>query len=228
MSEARDQRIKEALALVEAIATNLMKKLGQYANRDDLIGHGHEAIVDVVDRFDPARGVSFRSYARLRFRGAMLDGLRRDDALPRGVAARLRAMASADLYLEQKSEEISASKAMSAQACDAKLSAFLLAMGTAYAAGLCTPDGLLLSESEQAQTTLDDQMDRKRLRKILKRAIKRLEPPLNVIVERHYFRDEDLITIAERFGHTKSWASRMHARAIESLAVRFPALEDEL
>jgi RNA polymerase sigma factor (sigma-70 family) len=42
-----------------------------------------------LDRFDPSRGVTFAAYAGHRIRGAMLDGLRERDPLPR---AQRRAM----------------------------------------------------------------------------------------------------------------------------------------
>jgi len=38
------------------------------------------------------------------------------------------------------------------------------------------------------------------------------------IIERHYFGDETLEAAAASIGLSKSWGSRLHARAIESIA----------
>src|SRR5690606_300924 len=42
-----------------------------------------EGLLDAARRFDPARGVSFRTFAYYRVRGAMLDGLRKMGAWSR-------------------------------------------------------------------------------------------------------------------------------------------------
>jgi RNA polymerase sigma factor for flagellar operon FliA len=43
------------------------------------------------------------------------------------------------------------------------------------------------------------------------------------LIERHYFDDEQLSTIAEELGVSRPWASRLHARAIRNLATDFRA-----
>lgn len=52
---------------------------------EDLEGAGYLALIQAVDRFDPARGVKFTSYAIGKIRGAMLEHLRREDWAPRSV-----------------------------------------------------------------------------------------------------------------------------------------------
>src|SRR4051812_49941567 len=119
-----DARVREAMELLDAVAKSVSKQIGSRFDLDDLKGYAHEAVTDVVDKFDPARGVNFRAYARLRLRGAIIDGLRRESGLPRGVASRLRALEAADLFVEQKGEE-NAKREANAQVADTRLSNFL-------------------------------------------------------------------------------------------------------
>src|SRR5580658_7172248 len=58
---------------------------------DDLVGAGTIGLIQAVDRFQPARGLQFGTYARHRIRGAMLDYLREEDPLSRTERRRIRA-----------------------------------------------------------------------------------------------------------------------------------------
>lgn len=58
-------------------------KLPKSVDLDDLISDGSIGLQQVVESFDPDRGVKFGTYAPRRIRGAMLDGLRNRDWVPR-------------------------------------------------------------------------------------------------------------------------------------------------
>ena len=51
----------------------------------ELINDGVIGLIEAVRKYDPGRGVAFSTYAGHRIRGAMLDGLRRRDPLPRSL-----------------------------------------------------------------------------------------------------------------------------------------------
>lgn len=57
-----------------------------WADTDDLIQWGTLALLEAMQRFDPARGRPLGVFARPRIRGAMLDSLRRDGNTARHVA----------------------------------------------------------------------------------------------------------------------------------------------
>jgi RNA polymerase sigma factor FliA len=219
-----DPRLVEAIKVLDAVARGVARQMGGRCDLDDLKGYAHEAVTDVVARFDESRGVTFRGWARLRLRGAIFDGLRKETGLPRGVAARLRALESTDLYVDEKSEELSgANRPTDAQQADAKLETFLRGMATAYAAGLVAGDG----GSEPSEAEPEDpetQAGRSEARKLLERALDDLGEPEGTLLRRHYFMDEDLQDAAAHLGLSKSWGSRLHARAIEKLSKRLGAI----
>jgi len=98
----RDVLIEAHLPQVKYIAERLAAKLPPSVDRDDLIGAGLIGLLDAVDKFDPSRGVLFKTYAEMRVRGAMLDSLRDLDWAPRSMRRRAREVEAAYLRIERE------------------------------------------------------------------------------------------------------------------------------
>src|SRR5439155_13750971 len=58
------------------------------------------------ERFEPARGLRFSTYAYHRIRGAMLDWLRRNDTVSRQMRARMAELAPRTVHISLKLEAI--------------------------------------------------------------------------------------------------------------------------
>ena len=71
------------LPLVHKIAKKMKSNVPYNVNFDDLVSDGQIGLLDAVRGFQPERGLRFTTYAPLRIRGAMLDGLRSRDATSR-------------------------------------------------------------------------------------------------------------------------------------------------
>src|SRR2546423_4480755 len=98
----REALVEAHLAQVKYIADRLAAKLPRFVDRDDLVGAGVIGLLDAVDKYDPKRGVLFRTYAELRVRGAMLDSLRALDWVPRSLRRRARAVEQTFQRIEQE------------------------------------------------------------------------------------------------------------------------------
>lgn len=98
----RDALVEAHLPQVKFIAERLAAKLPPSVELDDLIGAGVLGLLDAVEKFDPARGVQFKTYAELRVRGAMLDCLRALDWAPRALRQRAREVETAYRQIEQQ------------------------------------------------------------------------------------------------------------------------------
>ena len=66
----------------------------------DLVSSGVFGLIDAIERFDPDRGVKFETFATPRIRGAIYDGLRQLDWVPRSVRSRARDVERAIAELE--------------------------------------------------------------------------------------------------------------------------------
>ena len=81
----REELILEYAPNVKHIANRLAARLPSDFQVDDLIQAGMIGLLEAIDKFDPQKGVKFKTYADIRVRGAMLDDLRSKDWIPRSV-----------------------------------------------------------------------------------------------------------------------------------------------
>lgn len=79
------------LPLVHSIARSMSHAFPAVVELDDLVHDGVVGLLECARRFDPSRGVDFRTYASHRIRGAILDGLRARDPLPRSLRRAVKA-----------------------------------------------------------------------------------------------------------------------------------------
>lgn len=87
---ARDHLIVSYSPLVKFIAGRLGAGLPASVDPGDLVSSGVLGLIDALERFDAAQGVKFETFATPRIRGAIYDGLRQLDWVPRSVRTKAR------------------------------------------------------------------------------------------------------------------------------------------
>lgn len=98
----KEQRVCQYAPLVKRIAYHLMAKLPASVQVEDLVQNGMLGLLDAIGRFEEGMGAQFETYAVQRIRGAMLDGLRENDWMPRGVRREMRRVETAVQQLEHQ------------------------------------------------------------------------------------------------------------------------------
>jgi len=78
-SSARDRLVLAYSPMIRYIASRKVRELPAHSDLDDFLSCGMIALLESVDRFDPAKGASFEQFAWTRVAGAMVDELRRQD-----------------------------------------------------------------------------------------------------------------------------------------------------
>ena len=81
----RNALIRQYQPLVRKLAHHMMAKLPANVQVDDLIQVGLMGLSEALTRFEATQGVQFETFATQRIRGAMLDELRENDWVSRGV-----------------------------------------------------------------------------------------------------------------------------------------------
>lgn len=101
-SEERQKLLLENLSEVHYVARRIHIRLPRHVPFADLVQEGVVGLIDAVEKFDPAKNVQLRSYARFRIRGAILDSLRELDWGPRQLRRQARHIEQArnDLTLQ--------------------------------------------------------------------------------------------------------------------------------
>jgi len=74
--------------LVVNIAHHMILPMPSNVEEDDLISYGIFGLFDAIEKFDPSLGWKFETYARVRIKGAIVDGMRSSDWVPRSVKVR--------------------------------------------------------------------------------------------------------------------------------------------
>jgi len=94
--------LKAYSPLVRRMALQLIAKLPASVDLDDLIQAGMIGLLDAGVRYQDDQGAKFETYASQRIRGAMLDELRANDWVSRGLRQSSRSVAKAVHAQEQK------------------------------------------------------------------------------------------------------------------------------
>ena len=97
--EARGLLVLHYSPLVKFVAGRLRSTMPAHVDQGDLVSDGVIGLMDAVEKFDPARGLKFQTYAVPRIHGAIVDGLRAADWVPRSTRAQIRALDRAAVEL---------------------------------------------------------------------------------------------------------------------------------
>jgi RNA polymerase sigma factor for flagellar operon FliA len=212
-------RIAEGLEVVDLAARYVRRQFGPFVHYDDLVSQGREALLAAARSFDAERGIVFRRWATLRVRGAMMDSVRSSGGLPRRVYRKLRAVQAADRVHEVAAEEQAASPPDTPEAADARISDQLATAAMAMAIGFLTMrNGDALESAADPAAGPEDAVGQAEILVAIRAAVAERPEAERHLLQRHYFDDVSFDEAARELGLSKSWASRLHTRAVEGLA----------
>lgn len=101
-AQAGNNLVKKYMPLVSYHVQRIAVNLPRNVSRDDLRSLGMIGLYDALEKFDPNRDLKFDTYASFRIRGAILDGLRKEDWLPRNTREKAKKIEAAIEKLEQR------------------------------------------------------------------------------------------------------------------------------
>lgn len=94
--------IKKYQSLVSYHVQRIAAGVPKNVSRDDLMSLGMMGLFDALNKFDINRDLKFDTYASFRVRGAIIDGLRKEDWLPRSAREKAKKMEYHIEKLEQQ------------------------------------------------------------------------------------------------------------------------------
>jgi RNA polymerase sigma factor FliA len=222
---SRDKLIEEYQPYVHYVATRLMKSLGLPSEQfDEFVAAGYLGLVEAAERFDFKSGVSFKNFAYLRIRGAIIDGLRNCSQLSGRAYRFAKALEAAQDLREVMSEDdwrkISQQKSGHSKESLGKILEYATKGALVYRLSFADAPAEvseMRSEAGNPETLLQE----KQSTRFLKEAVSALPPKEQEIVDEYYFQGKPFCQIAqEKGGLSKSWVSRLHSRAIEKIKKR--------
>jgi RNA polymerase sigma factor for flagellar operon FliA len=100
--EVRNRILLEQMPQVRYIARHIHDRLPQHVPMEDLVHAGVLGLMDALTKYDEARQVQFKTYAKFRIRGAILDSLRELDWSPRDLRRKARLIEVANARLSHE------------------------------------------------------------------------------------------------------------------------------
>lgn len=228
LEAVRQELISEHMPIVRSIARRIHEQLPAHVSRDDLYSAGVIGLLEAVDRFDPSKGVLFRTYAQHRIRGAILDSLRSLDWSPRQLRSKGRAIEQVIQTLTQRfsrppeEEEIAMELNFSLKRYQHLLGSLKgLEIGTLHAERKESGEEELVYLPGRPE---DDPLFRclyAEMREFLGHAIGDLPERERLVVSLRYYEGATMKEIGSLLGATESRTSQIHTSAILHLRARF-------
>ena len=220
-SSERARLVERHLDVARRAAVMIFPRVREHIELDELVALANAGLAEAAARYEPDRGAAFTTFAWYRVHGSILDGLRRSSNLPRRVWAKLVALRAANEYLEHRADrDAGAVKAGAAAATGvdalAQVKSALSAIRTMYVTSLEALQDNGFDRSDDAPDA-GTQLDRGRLAKKLRAALDALPAKERELMTKHYWEGKNLLEAGAELGISKSWASRLHAQAVERL-----------
>jgi len=223
----KGQLVQRFTPLVKRIAYHLMARLPASVQVEDLVQNGMIGLLDAMDRFEMGHGAQFETYAAQRIRGAMLDGLRENDWLPRGLRRDLRRIEQTITQLEQEHGRVPSEREL-ADALGLSLADYQKMLGEARGHQLLyfedfSEDG---EEGFLERHLTDHEADPLRLleaqniREVLVAGINDLPEREKLMMALYYEQDLNLREIGEVMGVTESRVCQLHSQAVARLRAK--------
>lgn len=225
------EHVEKYLPLVKRISGRLAISLPQHVDEDDLIGYGVFGLLDALERFDVSRGVKFETYATLRIRGAMIDGLRTMDWVPHSARQKIKhiqeAFADIEALLGRPATIGEVAKHLQMEVRDLegaillgqKLNLTSLDEISAGEEGDHNVSPLSQLKDPMAQEAFQE-VEIQEQRRILAEAVEKLPEKEKLVVALYYQEDLTLKEIAAVMNLSESRISQLHSQAILRLRGR--------
>ena len=223
----RDQLIVEHLPLVTAIALHVQKTLPVHMELDDLRHAGMMGLFEAATKYEADKEIAFKSYAKHRIRGAILDSLRQLDWASRDLRKRQKQFEAVSQSLAEKlnrepnQEEIAQEMGLSSRQWQSMMVDFrsvTLAASQVRANqndDRCAP----LDPPSSPETQPDRVLARRELRTKLDSVVKTLPTRYQQVVSLYYDRDMSMKEIGGVLGVNESRVSQIHKSALAKLQV---------
>lgn len=229
-SADREQLILDHIPLVKYLVGRMSAKLPQHLDQQDLTSSAMIGLINAADRFDPSRGVLFKTFAEQHIRGTILDELRSYDVLSRSMRDKYKRLERELHGLESRfgrhptSEEVASALEISLDDYfelldDVHVFTFI-SLDDSWegddGSPLCLADVLCENEAKSPQ----QQVMAKQLAEALGGAIDTLPEKECLAVKLYYNEDLNLKEIGEMLGLTESRISQLISQAMVRLRSR--------
>jgi len=223
---ADDELILRYQGFVRTIAHTAWKSTLGNVDLEDLISYGQIGLLQAARSYDVASGTDFSTFAFYRVRGAIFDGYASMQWLSRAQYRRICRQQLVDEVIERQ-EHNSNKGDRSDCANDAAWSAEVVGKLIIVQLALEAADGEYSDRqlADSAAASPSEAMVQSELQAAVRNAVRELPSDERQLISSVYFDGKTLTEAAKQAGKSKSWASRLHDRALQRLLRYFQGTE---
>jgi RNA polymerase sigma factor FliA len=211
--EDREKLVVKYGTYVRSLANTVRRQFKGTLDIDDLIAYGTVGLYEAAERYDSKHGANFLTFAHYRIKGAIFDGLRKMGTL-RGADQRTA-------YLHERSTAYLASATASDLGGHRTLSDdvnevenAVTSLAAIFTTSLDAMDHLQLRDEG---LNPEQRLEVAELKERVRVAIEQLPENERKLLIGYYYEGKTLEEAGAVIGQSKSWASRLHMRAVDRL-----------
>ncbi len=226
----RSQLIRENMPLVELVVQRMVPQVPSFMTKEDMISAAMVGLVDAANKFDPTKGIKFRTFAEYRVRGSIFDEMRKLDWFSRSMRDKQNQLTQTMLRLERQFGRSPEEDEM-AQEMHLSMDEYHDLLGQVSHLG-CVSLHETLDHSEEGRNFLDsledvhgptpvDIIERKELTHIMADILEELAEKERLVIALYYYEELTQKEIAEILGVSEGRVSQLHSQALLKLRVKF-------
>ncbi|MEA2062825.1 MAG: FliA/WhiG family RNA polymerase sigma factor [Gemmatimonadota bacterium] len=224
-----DHKIKEKIlvsnmSLVAYISERLAISLPHSVELDDLKSLGILGLIDAIENYKPEKQVRFTSYAALRIKGSIIDGLRSQDWVPRSVRKKARHLEKMLHELEGELGRPVTEKEM-AEKLEIELSEYQAMLKQVSPVSFLSLNDTVYEDGDQAIRLGDviedtdsygpySSLERKEIKQILVNGINGLPEREKLVLALYYYEELTLKEIGEVMQISESRVCQIHTESM--------------
>ncbi len=229
-AQSRDELIVSHLPLVKFLVGRIASQLPPHLDQEDLMSAAVIGLITAAERFDPSRGVQFKTFAEQRIRGTILDELRSQDWLTRSLRDKFKKLEREFVMLEHRlgrnptSEEVAKSLEISVEEYHQMLEEIHLlsfvSLDESWEDEDGSPFGLLDILEDKGVENPQSQLMARQMLDVLTEAIEGLPEKERLVITLYYYEELNLKEIGAVLELSESRISQLHSQAIVRLRAK--------
>ncbi|MBF0118079.1 MAG: FliA/WhiG family RNA polymerase sigma factor [Desulfobacterales bacterium] len=217
--------------LVKYIAGRIAVKLPANILLDELISAGSIGLIDAVDKFDPNKNVSLKTYAEYRIRGAIIDELRTMDWYSRSMRKKIQDIEHA-LHKIETREGRTPKDSEVAESLGISVDEYYKTLADVHSIAIVSLDEFIKDEDNESfskrsfndsiksEENISEKIEYNELKQAIAASIGTLSKKEQLVVSLYYYDELTLKEIGQVLDLTESRICQIHSMAIIKLKAK--------
>lgn len=211
----RDALVEQYLPYATSIANKVIQTLSNDADIEEIICNARLGLLEAAKRYDPKYNVDFKTFSYYRIKGAIYDGLRKTGWIPRSLYAKIKFEQASNEYLQSMSDRSLRTK-MTPDEEMSEIYETVNSLASIYIISIDANEETIDIEDKKAND-IERKAEFQKIKEYMRQAIEELPEKERKLIKMYYFQNKTLEEAGDKLKLSKSWTSRLHARALEML-----------